>query len=257
MERESAPASSELPPALLTSTPRQVRIAPRGAALMIVAAALVAVGMWGAVELRRRAETAERHVQLFGSERLLAAGDVIRLRKRGDDDDDRVTAHYRYIARGRELMGATTLRRGERNRYAVGSTVGVWYLPSEPDASWLDGYQPRQQPYWPATAVPLACGVAAFAMILVVRRQWNLLESGRPTLATVTKIDKKRSDHGTYWVVHYEWSTLNGATRLGKYRHGSKRTVPSVGEVMPILYDRDNTFRSRKYPMTFVTVRLP
>ena len=255
MERESAYANSELPAPLLKSTPRPVRIAPCGAAMMIVAAALVGVGMWGAVELRRRAETAERHVQLFASERLLAAGQVIELRKRGDDDDNRATAHYRYTARGRELTGATDLRRGERDRYAVGLPVGVWYLPSEPGASWLDGYQPRPQAFWPATAVPLACGIAAFALILAVRRQWILLESGRPALATVTRIEKKSSDKGTYWMVHYEWTTLTSATRSGKYRHGKKKTVPSVGDTIPILYDRDNTFRSRKYPMTFVSVR--
>jgi hypothetical protein len=243
-----------LPPALLKSTPRQVRIAPRGALLMIVAAALVGIGMWGGIELRRRAETADRHVQLFASERRLAAGAVIQLRTRGGDDDDRVTARYRYTALGRELTGATTLRRGERDRYRVDSPVGVWYLPSEPQANWLDGYQPRPQAHWPATVIPLACGVAAFGMILAVRRQWNLLESGRPALATVTRIDKKRSEHGTYWVVHYEWATLGGATRSGKYRHSNKKTVPLAGQMLPILYDRDDPFRSHKYPMTFVTV---
>ncbi|HEX6642210.1 MAG TPA: DUF3592 domain-containing protein, partial [Thermoanaerobaculia bacterium] len=164
---------------------------------MLIAALLVGVGMWGGIELNRRAETAGRHVSLFASNRILAAGDVIQLRRRGGDDGNRITAHYRYAVRGRELTGETTLRRNERDKYQVGSPVGVWYLPTEPEASWLDGYAPRSQPHWPATVVPLGCGVCAMALIFAVRRQSKLLAYGRPAMATVTKVEKKRSDKGT------------------------------------------------------------
>ena len=221
--------------------------------MLLVAAALVAVGIWGGIQLRRRAETAERRVGLFASERVVTAGDVVQLRKRGDDDNDRIVAHYRYAARGRELSGQTTLRRGEREKYAVGSPVGVWYLPTEPEASWLDGYSPRREASWPATVVPLGCGVSAMTLIFLVRRQSNLLAFGRPAMATVTKVEKTRSDEGKSWMVHYEWTTLSGGTGTGKYSHG-KKDVPALGAVMPIVYDRDNTFRHSRYPMRFVRI---
>ena len=254
MQRRSALDSSGLPPALLKATPRQVRVNASGGALLVTAALLVVVGMWGGIELGRRAEIAGRHLGLFASERIVTAGDVIQLRTRGGGDDHRITAHYRYTARGRELTGETTLRRDERDRYAVGSPVAVWYLASEPEASWLDGYAPRPEASWPATAVPLACGVFALALIQAVRRQSNLLAYGRPAMATVTKVEKKRTDKGTFWMVHYKWTTLSGATRTGKYHHGKKQ-IPAIGAMIPIVYDRDNTFRSSKYPMSFVTVR--
>ena len=111
--------------------------------MLVTAAALVVVGIWGGITLGRQAEIAERHLGLFASERIVTAGDVIQLRKRGGGDDHRITAHYRYLARGRELTGETTLRRDERDRYAVGSPIAVWYLATEPEASWLDGYAPR------------------------------------------------------------------------------------------------------------------
>jgi hypothetical protein len=222
--------------------------------MLITAGVLVVAGMWGGVELGRRAEIAERRLSLFASERIVTAGDVIQLRRRGGDNDQRVTAHYRYTARGRELMGATTLRRDERDRYAVGSPVAVWYLPTEPEASWLDGYAPRPEASWPATVVPLVCGVSALALISIVRRQSNLLAHGRPAMATVTKIEKKRTDKGTIWMVHYEFTTLSGATRGGKYSPGRKN-LPAIGATVPIVYDRDNSFRHSKYPMPFVTIR--
>jgi uncharacterized protein DUF3592 len=254
VQKRSAIDSSGLPAALLKATPRHVRVSALGGLMLVIAGVLVVAGMWGGIVLGRRAEIAERHLGLFASERIVAAGDIIQLRKRGGDDDPRITAHYRYTARGQELTGETTLRRDERERYVVGSPVGVWYLPSEPEASWLDGHAPRAEASWPATAVPMACGVTALVLIQLVRRQSNLLAYGRPAMATVTKVVRKRTDKGTFWMVHYEWTTISGATRAGKYKEG-KRHVPAVGDLVPIVYDRDNTFRSSKYPMALVTIR--
>lgn len=254
MQRRSAIDSSGLPPALLKATPRCVRVNTSGGAMLVTAVALVVVGIWGGITLTRQAEIAERHLGLFASERIVTAGDVTQLRKRGGGNDHRIIAHYRYTARGQELTGATTLRRAEREHYTVGQPVAVWYLPSEPGQSWLDGYAPRPEASWPATAVPIACGVTALVLIQLVRRQSNLLAHGRPAMATVTKVEKKRSDKGTYWMVHYEWTALSGATRAGKYHHGKKH-VPAIGALIPIVYDKDNSFRHSKYPMAFVNVK--
>ena len=222
--------------------------------MFLMAAALVVLGVWGGITLGGRADTARRYLDLFASERIVAPGEIIQLRKRGGGDDHRITAHYRYLARGRELTGATALRRAERDRYVVGSQIAVWYLASEPEASWLDGYAPRPEASWPATAVPIACGVTALVLIQLVRRQSNLLAYGRPAMATVTKVEKKKTDKGTFWMVHYQFTTLSGAARTGKYRHGKKQ-APDAGTLIPIVYDRDDSSRHSKYPMSFVSIR--
>jgi hypothetical protein len=253
MQGRSALANSGLPAALLQPTPRNVKVSALGGTMLLAAAALIAAGMWGGIELDRRADTTERHVGLFEAERIVTAGDVIQLRRRGGGDDPRITAHYRYTARGRELTGEMTLRREDRDSYQVGSPVAVWYLPTEPEASWLDGYAPRPFSHWPATVVPLGCGVVAMTLFLLVRRQSRLLAQGRPALATVTRVEKKRTDKATYWMVHFEWTTLSGATRRGRYRH-NKHPAPGVGTPIPIVYDRDNTFRHHTYPMALVRI---
>lgn len=251
MHTKNAHDSSNLPPVLLKGTPRDVRVNALGGTLLCIAGGLVIAGMWGGIELSRRAETAARHAGLFASERIVAAGDVIQLRTRGDG---RVTAVYRYTARGRELLGEATLGRDQRDRYAVGSPIAVWYLASEPEVSWPDGSSPRPVASWPATAVPLAGGVSALALIWTVRRQSNLLAYGRPAMASVTKVEKKRANKGRAWMVHYEFTTISGATRAEKYNH-RKNAVPPVGAKIPLVYDRDNTFRHSRYPMPFVTVK--
>ena len=253
MERRSALDKSGLPPVLLKGTPRPVRVNASGGLMYFAAAALVVAGIWVGVTLNEEAQRAARHVALFASERTLAAGDITQLRRRGGDDDRR-TAHYRYWARGRELTGSARLPRNDHERLAVGSPVGVWYLPSEPEANWLDGFAPRQRPAWPAAVIPLGGIVAAVGLIAIVRRQANLLAYGRATMGTVTRIEKKKSDKGTFWVVHYDFKTMSGATRSGKYNHG-KKNLPAVGAQIPVVYDRDNSSRHAKFPMSLVTIR--
>lgn len=253
MERRSALDSSGLPPVLLKSTPRPVRVNASGALMYFGAAALMVAGIWGGINLNREAQIAARHVALFASERTLAAGTIVQLRRRGGDDDRR-TLHYRYSARGRELTGSTRLRRNEHERFAVGSPVGVWYLPSEPETSWLDGHAPRPRAAWPAAAVPFGCAVGAIVLIVCVRRQANLLAYGRATTGTVTRIEKKKTDKGTFWMVHYDFQTMSGATRSGKYNHG-KKNLPAIGSTIAVVYDRDNSSRHARFPMSLVTVQ--
>ena len=253
MPGRSAVDNAGLPAALLRPTPRRVRVTFAGGMMLLVAVALIVIGGWGGSELQKRADIAERHVGLFASERVLTGGDVVELRKRGGDDDRRVIAHYRYAVHGRELTGHSTLRREERERYAVGSPVAVWYLATEPEASWLDGDSPRPEPGWIGTVVAIVCGVSAVGLMASVRRQSKLLAYGRPAMATVTKVEKKRTEHGASWRVHYEWTTISGATRSGKYSH-SRKTAPAVGELIIIVYHRDNTFRHGRYPMPFARV---
>ena len=132
-----------------------------------------------------------------------------------------ITASQHIIAtspRGRELTGETRLRREERERYTVGSTVAVWYSGIRTRGELARRLRPRPEPSWPATAVPLACGVSALVLIQLMRRQSNLLRlrTARTSHGHEGREEKIRQGDG--WMVHYEWTTLSGATRRGKYQ---------------------------------------
>jgi hypothetical protein len=161
--------------------------------------------------------------------------------------------HYRYVEGGREHSGATEVRRQDRDRYTVGSTVPIRYLATEPDASWLEGYTPDRRPTWPAFVVSGAAMVAVACPLALIRRQRRLLTYGRGAVAVITGVEKKRSDKGTYWKVHYEWTLLSGAKRTGHYKHGKKQP-PAIGTTIPIVYDRDQPSRHSKYPLSLVHV---
>jgi Protein of unknown function (DUF3592) len=253
MRRKSDKASSAgLPPQLLRSTPRRVRLSAAGAIVAIAATAAIVAGLWGGIALYKRAKTSERRVDLFASEGVATRADIIDVERQGDTRPRIV--HYRYAADGQEHTGRTVVRGPDRDRYQVGSQVTVRFLRSEPGASWMEGYRPRQQPVWPAFAAPAASALAAFGVALLLRRQSYLLAYGRPAVAVVTKVEKRRSDHGTRWRVHYEWRLLSGGRRAGRYDHGKKKP-PDVGTPIPIVYDRDQPSRCSRYPLSLVTVR--
>jgi hypothetical protein len=253
MQRRSEPSNSTLPRPLLQSTPRQVRPNGCGIFVLIISATLILGGIWGGVEISRRAELSERHVALFASEAITTGAKVVRVQRRGGGNDRRSTVHYRYVVGDREHSGATTVRRADRDRYVPASQIAVRYLSSEPGTSWMEGYAPRRQPIWPAFVVPASCALSALAMMLLVRRQSNLLTYGRPAVAVVTKVEKKRTDKGTVWRVHYEWTLLSGAKRRGRYKHG-KKEPPAVGTTIPIVYDRDQPARNSRYPLSLVAL---
>jgi Protein of unknown function (DUF3592) len=252
LQRRSDPDNGRVPAELLRPTPRHVRPNAFGVLAMVAALALVAAGLWGGADLYRKAKESQRRVQLFATESATADAVVVRVQRRGGDDDRRSIVHYRYAAADNEYTGIVTMRRADHDRYSAGSTVSVRYLASEPGASWIEGRTPRVRPLWPAFATPLACVAAACAVFVVIRRQSHLLAYGRPAAGVVSKVEKKKGDKGSYWRVHYEWSVLSGAKREGGYNH-LRKNPPAVGTVVPIVYDRD-TEKSARYPFSMVTI---
>ncbi len=230
-----------------------MRMSAAGRAALVALALLVIGGAWGGMEIYDDVKTSQQRADLAESEAKSISANVVGVQRRGGGDDRRSVIHYRYVAGGQPQTGATQVRRQDRDRYAVGSDVRVSYLPTEPGVSWMDGYLPRRRPVWPAFAVPLACTIAALGIVFAIRRQSHLVTYGRPALALVTKVEKKSSDKGTYWRVHYEWTLLSGGKHQGRYNHG-KKNPPAVGTWMPIVYDRDYPSRHSKYPLSMVAV---
>ena len=91
MQRRSALEHSALPPVLLKATPRPVRVNASGGAMLVAAMGLIVAGICAGIVLTERAATAERRLRLFASERIVTAGEVLRLRRRGGDDGYRIT----------------------------------------------------------------------------------------------------------------------------------------------------------------------
>ncbi len=217
---------------------------------LVLAAALIVGGSLSGSLGHQAAARANRRVSEMEASGQLAQGHVIRIDHRREGEDSRAVVEYQYTAGGR-YTGRIEMRRRDAARLSEGSPVTVRYLPANPEASWIAGHEPRRRVVWPAFAIPPVCFAVAAALIAFFRRQSSLLSHGRAALARVTKLEKKSSEYGTAWRVHYEWRLLSGAKRQGRYLHSGKQP-PAVGTMIPIVYDRDQPLRHSKYPFRLV-----
>jgi hypothetical protein len=170
-------------------------------------------------------------------------------RTRGKNQRYYVT--YEYAAAGQRYERRATVGRSSWTKLRVGDSLAVGYLPSEPGRSWLRGREPGgTPPFWAGPAVGLLMVVLGMLPWYAIRRQWMLLAEGRPAEAQVTVSKKVRHQHGSYYQVSYEFRTLSGAMRSGRY--DSHKGPPASGTTIQVVYNPDRPEHSKPYPFGLV-----
>jgi hypothetical protein len=238
-----------LPPELAGGVPRDVRLTIGGlvvASLAVAAAvgALVAGSVMTLVYLR-----ASDQRQLRERDGVEVEAVVVQVvEKRGDGPHRVVT--YRYGAHGRSYTGRTSLRNSDRRVLRTGASIRIGLVPSQPERSWVIGYEPGGFPVWVIPLTVFLLLIVATALVRGVRRQWILLSEGRPARARVTALKKVSSDKGKRYRVTYEFQTLSGARQQSRCDIG--KTPPAIGATIPVVYHRDRPDWSATYPLQLV-----
>jgi|SoiMethySBSTD1v2_1073268.scaffolds.fasta_scaffold946441_1 hypothetical protein len=245
-----------LPPELLGEIPRDVELTPGGRATVAVAGALVVAAVISAVVMFVAYSRGEERKVLREREAVFTDAAVTKIAFVNTEEGRRPTVTYSYEVDGRSYVGRRRLRNSDRRLVAEGDTIAIGFLPSEPQTSWIEGYEERG---FPIAVLPLVSGSLLLAAALVaatVRRQRVILSEGRATLARVVKHKKTTNSHGrsTGYRVTCEFKTLSGAPRSATY--STEKAPPAIGAIVPILYHRDNPKRTSGYPVPLVrTVR--
>jgi hypothetical protein len=177
------------------------------------------------------------------------ASAVVSALTRTRGDKPRFYVVYRYEAAGWSHQGRVNVSRSYWNQLRVGSSFTVRYLPAEPGRSWLRGNE-LGTPFWVGPLAALSMAVAGMLSWFGIRRQWMLLAEGRPAQAQVTVFRKVRHQHGSYYRVSYEFRTMSGATRNGRY--DSHKGPPASGTTLQVVYNPDRPEHSMPYPLALV-----
>jgi hypothetical protein len=219
--------------------PREVRLTPRGRALIVLALLFFAGGAAAFVVLQRVAAGQLRQQRAFREHAVSATGTVARLGR-----ERRMT--YGFEAHGRTYTRTVTLRPKDRAALKVGDPIALRYLPSDPKVNEIGDRLPRALP----PAIPYVAGLGlalvGAAVLIPLRRERHLLSEGRPARATVTR--HRKSQHGTEYT--FAFRTLSGARHTGK--SGLTRRPPDVDATITVLYDPDQPRRSAPYPLALV-----
>lgn len=241
-----------LPPELLGSVPRDVRLTGGGISLVAVAIAFVLAGPVVAIVMSIVNARIDATRELRDRESLAADAEVIGVSERRGEHPRRI-ATYRYELDGRGYTGRASFDEKDRRELARGMPIRIEYLQSKPAESWIAGDRPAGIPLWVAAVIALPLLVGAAAIGRSVRRQWILLSEGRAAQARVIAVKKTFRDHGTAFRVGYEFRTLSGGKQTSRCDVG--KPAPPIGALIPIVYHRDEPAWSARYPLQFVQPR--
>jgi hypothetical protein len=235
-------------PELPTSRPRPVRLTGAGwflAALgMLLLAGAPVAGFW----LHARAVRQRALREAIDKEGVRVTAVVSGL-TRTRDKSPRYFVNYEYSAAGQLHQRRANVSRTYWMQLRVGSFLTVRYLPADPGRSWLRGQEPGT-PFWQGPVVALAMIATGMFPWYAIRRQWMLLAEGRAAQAQVTVFKKARQQHGTHYWVSYEFRTMSGATRTGRY--DSQESPPATGTTIQVVYNPDRPEHNMPYPLALV-----
>jgi hypothetical protein len=240
---------SEVPPELLSSRPRPVRLTGTGRLVAGIGALLPVAALMSGFWLHDQA-VRDRALREAVDEQGFVAQAVVMELTQTHEKSPRYFVRYNYFAGERSYVGQASVGRGYWTSLREGSPLMVRYLPSRPEQSWIRGYEPRGVPFWAGFVVAIGLALSALVLWYTLRRQWVLLAEGRGALAQVTRSKRVRSQHGAHYVVYYEFRQMSGTASSGRYT--SRRSPPPVGMTICVVYDPDRPNRSAPYPLTLV-----
>ncbi len=235
---------TQVPPELLRSTPRPVKLSAAGmlvaGIVLLCCVGIVAdlVGTLGQVRLRNTAR----------QDGVAATGEVIGVTV-FHGKNAREVVRYRYQAADAWREGRASLPGHRRPTFAAGDKIQIAFLPSDPDVSWMPGHAPGL-PLWFVPIIPTCLVIAVIFLVRELRQQAYMLSNGRAALGRVTESRRVyKRDHRAYRI-DYEFTILSGARRSGRYE--IVKNPPTTGAPLIILYDPDQPRRSRRYPLSLV-----
>ncbi len=235
-------------PPLPASRPRPVRLTGKGWFVAVIGMLLPAGALVAGFSLHARAVREHALREAIEKDAVRATAVVSALtRTRGDKS--RYFVDYEYASPGQLHQGRTAVSRTSWTELRVGSSFTVRYLPAEPGRSWLPGHEPGV-PFWVGPVAALAIAVSSIFPWYAIRRQWMLLAEGRGAMAQVTLSKKVRHQHGSRYRVSYEFRTMSGAFRSGRY--DSQKSPPANGTAIQVVYNPDRPEHSMPYPLVLV-----
>jgi hypothetical protein len=239
-----------IPPELTGTIPRNVALTDGGIFLSVLAGTLAAGSIVAAIALSIANARSADAARLRASDGVSAQATVAAARTTRGDSPRRVFT-YRYDVDGRAYGGEARVRERDGRSIAAGDRIGIRYMRSAPERSWLAGSEASVDP--PIFLIPLislSMLGAAGALAWAVRRQWQLLAEGRPALARVTASKRVRGQHHHGYRVSYEFQTMSGATVSARSESGKMQ--PPVGATVAIVYHRESPKWSAVYPLQLV-----
>lgn len=216
------------------------------ALVAVVLAAMAGLGLFVLVpQLQRQSE----REALLKQESTETGGTVIRTWiNKGGRGSRSYHVSYQYAVGGAIYHAEAKVTSTTYARLGPNSTVSLRYVPSRPDISMMEGE--TQQPDW-MIVFALLPFVAFIVIPITVVKEKQLLESGQPVGAVVTRVAPVKGGQS----VSYRFMDAAGNTVKGAVTRSSD--VPDLGSTVTVLYDPSKSRKNMLYPAKFVRLSNP
>ncbi len=173
-------------------------------------------------------------------------GQVIRLWHTNDKSrTPKVT--YAFSANGLRLHGDASVPRDIWRGLQPDSTLPIRYLPSDPKVNHPAAWEISSDPDWVPVTLPAVVVGLGFVLLLILRRQAQMVAEGLPAAGVVTKCFAVKGG----WSVRYQFRMKDG-TIAGGSSQTSQRLA--VGTAICVLYLPQRPRRNAMYPNSYYRV---
>ena len=232
------------PPAeLVRSMPREVRLTGTGTFLTVVMVVLICAAGTLCLFLENAAARDAKRRQILGEQGIDGEATISRLwRDAGKDHTPMVAYHFTHEGRG--YSGKSSAPSRTWRTLAVGAPLPVRFLPSNPSVNQPRAWEPDVLPAWLGLLVGGMMLLGPIIIGCALSAEKRLLAEGQAVPGVVTRYSN--AGHGQKRV-QYEFAIRKGSTPL-KGRGCPTRRLPSIGDVICVLYDPENPKRNTAYP---------
>lgn len=254
MRTQAVSDTTQIPPELLRSVPRDCTLTgmgkfARGAAVALVFGAVASsVGVYVSA---KRTSALKREMAANGR---VVAGVVVKTYRTGSDDKQDVFV-YQFSFDDKTRTGRAKIGLRASPHYPAGSNILVRYLPGRPEVNWMDGHPPGGVPLFLIPVFGGALLAGSYAIYLSLRCQKGLVTEGRAALARVKKVERVRHGEHKQQRAHIEFALLSGGRQEAHIDFG--KNAPQANATIVIVYDSENPRRVLRYPPSLVRVAKP
>jgi len=244
MSFEPGPVNWTPPDGLGYSSMRPVRLSAGGITMIVLAVLFIAIGIGIGITMTKQSHTKAENAERLANEGVETTATITRVWRTGGKSDRRMVG-YQFIAGGNEIHSTASPPRDIWVTLHAGDSLPVRYVPSEPEinhpTAWAGSPTPPWLPWMMLVLFVWPAGLFAW----LIRRDWRLLEEGRPAPGVITKIR-----HAKQTILYYEFRLPSGEVKQG--RCGGGRRGTGIGDAVCVLYDPENPRRNAVYPLQMV-----
>lgn len=236
----SFPENWTAPRELTRALPRETSMTGSAIFMAVVAGILILGSVPLFLFIRTQDERVKARNEVLRTQGREATGEIQRL-WRTSGKESRNMVGYAFTANGVRLNGESSVPSALWNNVRKTGFLPIRYLPSDPAVNHPAAWEQSTEPAWAPFTAPAILLAGGSFLVVVLRRQAELMAQGLPAVGIVTRSFRVKGG----WALRYQFRMKDGSVAPGS---SQVRRRVEVGATVCVLYLPQNPRRNQVYP---------